>query len=559
MVAKRKYKDIARFIGVIALLFLINFVAGKKYFRLDLTQDKRFTLTDATVDLIKNLDDVVEFKVYLDGKNLPAKYVEFREEIKSKLEEFRNLNPDNIEYEFIDPHAVDNPEEFIIELRKKGLLFTNDVEKTESGVNQIQVIPGLMIYYKGNPYPVNLLKASIGKSIESIEYELVSSIKILSTPPQNKKNVGLLQGHGELFPEEIGDLSGAIFQFYNPAIVRLTDSTGHIFTDHINQTDVLLIAKPLIPFSNEEVFVLDQFVMRGGKIIWMIDQVSADTDSLRESNFFIADIKKLNIEELLYHYGVRINNTLLQDVQCSLIPAQVGVEANHEPKYQLVPWFYAPIITSENNHIINTNIDPVKLNFANTIDTIPSAHIKKTIVLSSSNHSKVLKAPYRVSLEASIYAAQNELDKKQFKDRSKAVAVLLEGSFDSYFNNRIAPGSMPFTKKSKGTKMLVISDGDIARNGFNPNNGQMEPLGMDKYLNYLFDNKKFLLNTLNYMTDDTEVIPARCKRIEMRLLNKTEVKDNKSKIQILNIALPLAFIVLFGLVYNWIRVRKYAK
>ena len=526
MVVKRKYKDIGRFLGIIALLFLINFVASKKYFRVDLTQDKRFTLTDATVNLIQNLNDVVEFKVYLDGKNLPAKYVEFREEIKSKLEEFRNLNPDNIEYEFIDPHAVEHPEEFISDLRKKGLLFTNDVEKTESGVNQIQVIPGLMIYYKGAPFPVNLLKSSIGKSIESIEYELVSSIKILSTPPQKKKNIGLLQGHGELFPEEIGDLSGSIFQFYNPAIVRLTDSTGRIFMDYIDQTDVLLIAKPLIPFSNAEIFVLDQFVMRGGKIIWMIDQVSADADSLRNSNFFIADIRRLNIEELLYHYGVRINNTLLQDVQCSLIPAQVGVEANREPKLQLVPWFYSPIVTSENNHIINTNIDPVKLNFASTIDTIPSAHIKKTILLSSSNYSKVLKAPYRVSMEASVFAAQNGLDKKTFKDGSKPLAVLLEGSFDSYFKNRITPGNMPFIKSSKETQMIVISDGDIARNDFNPNNGHMEPLGMDKYLNYLFDNKKFLLNSLNYLTNDADIIPARCKRIEMRLLNKTEVKEN---------------------------------
>ncbi len=559
MVVKRKYKDIGRFLGIIALLFLINFVASKKYFRVDLTQDKRFTLTDATVNLIQNLNDVVEFKVYLDGKNLPAKYVEFREEIKSKLEEFRNLNPDNIEYEFIDPHAVEHPEEFISDLRKKGLLFTNDVEKTESGVNQIQVIPGLMIYYKGAPFPVNLLKSSIGKSIESIEYELVSSIKILSTPPQKKKNIGLLQGHGELFPEEIGDLSGSIFQFYNPAIVRLTDSTGRIFMDYIDQTDVLLIAKPLIPFSNAEIFVLDQFVMRGGKIIWMIDQVSADADSLRNSNFFIADIRRLNIEELLYHYGVRINNTLLQDVQCSLIPAQVGVEANREPKLQLVPWFYSPIVTSENNHIINTNIDPVKLNFASTIDTIPSAHIKKTILLSSSNYSKVLKAPYRVSMEASVFAAQNGLDKKTFKDGSKPLAVLLEGSFDSYFKNRITPGNMPFIKSSKETQMIVISDGDIARNDFNPNNGHMEPLGMDKYLNYLFDNKKFLLNSLNYLTNDADIIPARCKRIEMRLLNKTEVKENKRKIQILNIALPLAFLALFGLLYNWIRVRKYAR
>ncbi|MCX6180540.1 MAG: gliding motility-associated ABC transporter substrate-binding protein GldG [Bacteroidetes bacterium] len=559
MVKQRKYKDLLRFLSIIAVLFLVNFIASKEYTRIDLTQDKRFTLTDATVKLVEGLKDVVEFKVYLDGKNLPAKYVEFREEIKSKLEEFRNLNPENIEYEFIDPHSVENPEQFVSDLRKKGLLFTNDVEKTESGVNQIQVIPGLMMYYKGQPFPVNLLKASIGKSIESIEYELVSSIKILSTPPQNKKNIGLLQGHGELFPEEIGDLSGAIFQFYNPAIVRLTDSTGQIYTEHINQTDVLLIAKPLIPFSTAEVFVLDQFVMRGGKIIWMIDQVGADNDSLRNSNFFIAGSRKLNIEELLYHYGVRINNNLLQDVQCGLIPAQVGIEANKEPKLQLVPWFYSPIISSENNHIININIDPVKLNFANTIDTIPSAHIKKTVVLSSSNYSKVLKVPYRVSLDPSIYAAQNGLDKKTFKDGSKAVAVLLEGSFDSYFKNRITPGNVSFMRSSKETKMLVISDGDIARNDFNPNNGHMEPLGMDKYLNYLFDNKKFLLNAMNYMTDDAEVIPARCKRIEMRLLNKTEVKDDKSKIQLLNIALPLVFIALFGLVYNWIRIRKYAR
>ncbi|MFM7023746.1 MAG: gliding motility-associated ABC transporter substrate-binding protein GldG [Flavobacteriales bacterium] len=559
MVKSRKYKDIVRFLTVIIVVILVNFVASKKYFRIDLTQDKRFTLTSATVDMIEKLNDVVEIKVYLDGKNLPAKYIEFREEIRAKLEEFRNLNPDNIEYEFIDPHAIDNPQEFIIKLRKEGLLFTNDVEKTENGVNQIQVIPGLMVYYKGTPIPVNLLKSSIAKSIESIEYELVSAIKVLSTSPKDKKNIGLLQGHGELFPEEIGDLSGSIFQFYNPALVHLTDSTGKIFTDHINQTDVLLIAKPIAPFSKDEIFVLDQFVMRGGKIIWMIDQVGADNDSLRNSNFFIAGSRKLNIEELLYHYGVRINQNLLQDIQCGLIPAQTGVEANRQPRFELVPWFYSPIVGSQNDHIIINNIDPVKLNFASTIDTLPSPSVKKTVLLSSSNYSKVLRTPYRVSLEPSIYALQNGLDKKTFKDKSKAVAVLLEGSFPSFFKNRIVDGGKPFIAQSKETKMIVISDGDIARNDFNPNNGQMELLGMDKYLNFLFDNKKFLMNSLNYLTDDAEIIPARCKRIEMRLLNKGEVKDDKIMIQILNIALPLVFIILFGLIYNFIRIRKYAR
>ena len=562
MVKKKtlKYKNILTFLIALGVIFAVNFIASKKYARIDLTEDDRFTLTEASENVVKKLEDVVEFKVYLEGENLPAKYVEFREEIKSRLEEFRNLNPENIEYEFIDPHAAENPEEFVASLRKKGLLFTNDVEKTENGVNQIQIIPGIIVYYKGKSYPINLLKSDIRKSIESIEYELVAAIKILTTTFQNRKNVGLLQGHGELFPEEVGDLSSSIVQFYNPAIVRLRDSVGRVDVKNLFLSDILIIAKPIAPFSEGEIYALDQYVMRGGKIIWMLDQVSADEDSLRDRNFFVATINKLNTEDLLYHYGVRVNNNLLQDLQCSVINATVGVEANGQPKNQLIPWFYAAVLNSQNNHIINKNIDPIRLNFANTIDTIPSSGITKTVLLSSSSSSKILKAPVRVGIDASVKALQEGVDKLQFKDTQKPIAVLLEGSFDSYYKNRIPPSApFEFIPKSKNSKMIVISDGDIARNRVNPYTGAVEPLGMDRKAQYFFDNKKFLMNALNYLSGDDDLIPARCKRIEIRLLNRGLVKEKKKLIQGITVGVPVLLIILSGLVYNFLRTRKYTR
>jgi len=564
MVKKKslKYKNILTFLIALGVILAVNFIASKKYARIDLTEDDRFTLTEASENVVKKLDDVVEFKVYLEGENLPAKYVEFREEIKSRLEEFRNLNPEFVEYEFIDPHAAENPDEFVASLRKKGLLFTNDVEKTENGVNQIQIIPGILVYYKGKSYPINLLKSDIRKSIESIEYELVAAIKILTTTFQNRKNVGLLQGHGELFPEEVADLSSSIVQFYNPAIVRLRDSMGRVDIKNLFLSDILIIAKPdpRAPFSEGEIYALDQYVMRGGKIIWMLDQVSADEDSLRDRSFFVANINKLGTEDLLYHYGVRVNNNLLQDLQCSVINATVGVEANGQPKNQLIPWFYAAVVNSQNNHIINKNIDPIRLNFANTIDTIPSAGITKTVLLASSNSSKILKAPVRVGIDGSVKALQEGVDKTQFKDSQKPIAVLLEGSFDSYYKNRIPPAApFEFIKKSQKSKMIVISDGDIARNKVNPYTGAFEPLGMDRKAQYFFDNKKFLMNALNYLSGDEDLIPARCKRIEIRLLDRGLIKEKKKLIQAVNVLIPVLLIVIAGLLYNFLRTRKYTR
>ncbi len=561
MVKKKsiKRKEIGLFLLSLGAIFLLNFVANKKYFRLDLTQDKRFTLTDATKSVITKLNDVVEFKVYLHGNNLPVKYVEFKEEIQNRLTEIRNLNPNNIEFEFIDPYAAEDPAEFVKSLRKQGLRFTNDVEKTENGVNQIQVIPGMMIYYKGKSLPVNLLKSDITKSIESIEYELVSTIKILSNGSKNRKNVGLLQGHGELFPEEIGDLSSEIIKFYNPALIRLRDSTGKLDVSNLFQSDILIIAKPVAPFSQDEVFAIDQYVMRGGKIIWMLDQVAADEDSLRDKNFFIANINHFNIEDLLYNYGVRVNANVVQDMQCSLINAQVGVEANGEKKNQVIPWFYSPIVSSLNNHIINYNLDPVKMNFANTIDTIPSPGVTKTVLLTTSMNTKIVKAPVRVGIDFSVNALQNGVDKKLFNEHGKPLAVLLEGNFSSYFKNRIVDPNIQVIKRSVENKMLVISDGDLARNKINPYDGRVEPLGMDKFLRYQFDNKKFLLNALNYLSGDEDMIPARCKRIQMRLLDKGKIKENKKMIQIVNVGSPVVVIILFGIVYTFIRRRKYTK
>ncbi len=546
-----------------AVLFLVNFIATKKYFRIDLTADERFTMTESTNALIKKLDDVVEFKVYLSGDNLPAKFVEFREEIKSRLEEFRGLNPNNIEYEFIDPYSVEKPEEFIKSLTEKGLQYTNVEEKTENGVKQVYVVPGVMVYYKGKELPVNLLRLDItaphiqvlNKSIESLEHELTKAIRMLKT--ERKKNVGFLQGHGELDGLQVFDLAHALSDYYNVGPVNLIDTSGYLDTHILDVLDVLVIAKPIFPFSKEELYVMDQFVMRGGITVWMIDQVHAEMDSLKYTNFFPAMTNQINTEDFLYHYGARINNNLIEDLQCAPIQIQVGKYGN-QPSFKPIPWFYSPLITTENKHIITTNLDPLKLIFASSIDTIPSPGIKKTILLSSSENTKLVSIPVRVSFDAAI----NGPDKKQFNAGKKAVAVLLEGKFTSYYKNRIPPkvNNRPTILQGKEGKIIVISDGDIGRNEIK-GGAQPEPLplGADRNNNFYFDNKKFLLNTFNYLCGDEEVIPARSKKIEMRLLDKGRIKGQERKIQILNIALPLAFIIVFGLIYNFIRVRKYAK
>jgi ABC-2 type transport system permease protein len=581
---KKKYQDILKFIGIIALLVVVNFVASKKYVRLDLTADKRFTLTDATVNLVTKLDDVVEFKVYLTGDNLPAKFVEFKEQVRSRLEEFRNLNPDNIEYEFIDPYAVENHEDFIRELTQKGLQYTNVSEKTENGTNQVYIVPGVMVYYKGRNYPVNFLNTEItanhievlNKSIQSLEHNLTTAIRILKKSKKDYKVVGFLQGHGELDGRYINDLANSLSDYYMAGPVMLTDTNGAVQLNALDGVDALVIAKPRNQedldainnikrqyfsaaeniddkmLSEEEKFVIDQFIMRGGVTVWMIDQVKAEMDSLRVTNIFPAMINKLNTEEMLYNYGVRINNNLVEDAICAPITMQVGKYGN-KPDYKQVQWVYFPMITTNNEHITTTNLDPIKLNFANTIDTIPTPGTNKTILLSTSENCKIVKAPVRVGFDVAINGAD-----KSFNQGKKPVAVLLEGTFNSYYKNRIPPFANVIGKnESKVTKMLVISDGDIAKNEFVK--GQPLPLGADMENRLYFDNKKFLLNAFNYLLGDEDIIQARSKKIQMRLLNRAMVHEKGNQIKAVNIAVPLAFIVIFGLLYNAFRTRKYAR
>ncbi len=581
---KKKYQDILKFVGIIALLIIVNFVASKKYVRLDLTADKRFTLTDATVNLVTKLDDVVEFKVYLTGDNLPAKFVEFKEQVRSRLEEFRNLNPDNIEYEFIDPYAVENHEDFIRELTQKGLQYTNVSEKTENGTNQVYIVPGVMVYYKGRNYPVNFLNTEItanhievlNKSIQSLEHNLTTAIRILKKSKKDYKVVGFLQGHGELDGRYINDLANSLSDYYMAGPVMLTDTNGKVQLNALDGVDALVIAKPRNQedldainnikrqyfsaaeniddkmLSEEEKFVIDQFIMRGGVTVWMIDQVKAEMDSLRVTNIFPAMINKLNTEEMLYNYGVRINNNLVEDAICAPITMQVGKYGN-KPDYKQVQWVYFPMITTNNEHITTTNLDPIKLNFANTIDTIPTLGTNKTILLTTSENSKIVKAPVRVGFDVAINGAD-----KSFNQGKKPVAVLLEGTFNSYYKNRIPPlANVVGKNESKTTKMLVISDGDIAKNEFVK--GQPLPLGADMENRLYFDNKKFLLNAFNYLLGDEDIIQARSKKIQMRLLNRAVVHEKGNQIKAINIAVPLAFIVIFGLLYNAFRTRKYAR
>ena len=249
---KRKNSDILKFLAIVAILIVVNFIATKKYVRLDLTADKRFTLTDATVNLISNLDDVVEFKVYLTGDNLPSKFVEFREQIKGRLEEFRNINPDNIEYEFIDPYSVENHEEFIRDLTQKGLQYTNVSEKTENGTKQVYIVPGVMVYYKGKNYPVNVLNTEIvgnhiealNKSMQNLEHNLTTAIRILKKAKKDYKVVGFLQGHGELDGRYVNDIAMALSDYYMTGPVMLTDTNGIVQKDALDEIDALVIAKP---------------------------------------------------------------------------------------------------------------------------------------------------------------------------------------------------------------------------------------------------------------------------------------------------------------------------
>lgn len=566
---KNKLNDILKFgTGILVLSFLL-LLSYFTFIKFDLTADKRFTLSDQTIELIEKLDDVVEFKIYLEGEHIPSELARVKKSLLETLEEFKSFSGDNIEFEFIDLlETIEDPDELNKELyriQQVGVTilpipFTNEKNQQD----RFNLPLGGEVFYKGNFVALPLIKGSKGsdtktyqKAIESIEYELSNALRKLVNPIS--KQVAFLQGHSELQRFELQDLSISLFEYYKTGPVWIKDETGNEQLNALATIDLLIIAKPQDEITQKEQFIIDQYIMNGGKTLWMLDGVAgAELDSLQYSEIILATPLNTGIESLLYKYGVKINTDVVEDLQCSKIPIQVTANGDGSD-FQLTPWIYNPILSTNSNHLITKNLDPVKLEFASTLDTIPVPGVKHTVLYKTSGKNRYKKSPSRIGFGETVAGIKTEL----FKAPEKPVALLLEGTFPSYFANRISPEfqknpDFKMKQESDFNKMIIISDGDIAKNWFTSQE-EMIPIGKDKFMDYFFDNKKFVMNAVNYLLDDQDYISIRSKNVQMRLLNEKKIKENKSMIQILNIVVPSGFIILLSIIFFFLRKYKYAK
>ena len=566
------------FLPPLLLVILVNILLSWVDFRIDLTQDKKHSISKETKQILTDLEDVVFIKIYLAG-DFPTEFKHLQSELLNLLTSFKSIAGDNFDYEVIDPNNTNDESEKIDlfkQLVKDGLTPTDiEIRSTSSKSSQI-IFPGALIYYKDRQQAVNFLKNSVTKqageninaSVENLEYEFIAAIHHLAK--NNIEKIAFLEGNGELTDKEVYDLTESVLQdndklSYHYAIERFNIKEFEIDSSKmeadiskqildLSSFKALIIAKPTIAFNMLEKFIIDQYIMNGGKILWLIDGVNATMDSLQKANSFIALKNDLNLDDQLFKYGVRINPNLIEDLRSTQIPIVTGY-SNNMPQQSYFPWPYYPLLFSEINHPISKGLDAIKCDFASSIDTIQNT-IKKTILLTSSKQSRINPTPAKISLGI----LQNPPPIESFNKSQLPIAVLLEGEFESVFKNRILPKeqSIDFKDKSKPTQMIVVADGDVARNSVS-NNGDIYPLGYDRFINYTYPgNKKFVMNAIHYLCDDVGLTQLKSKEIKLRLLDKEKIASNMFLIQFINIVFPLLLLLIATLLFLNFKKRKYA-
>jgi ABC-2 type transport system permease protein len=551
-------------ISLLAVL-AVNFASSFLYHRFDLTEEKRYTLTASTKKLLNGLDNTIDVEVYLTGKDLPAGIKILQNETRELLQEFRTNSKGKVTFHFFDISAIKNQqqrEEFQTNLVKKGLKPTNLEVKTSSGYSEKLVFPGAMVKSNGKEIPVQILEnqfsvgaqGSLNNSISFLEYKVANAIQKIerSHPPK----IAFLQGHGELGIEPLqGFLETLASQSFQLDKIEL--DKDKLLNNNI---DILIIAKPQDALNDYEKFLIDQYIMAGGKTMWLLDNVVCDLDSFKLAPSIVAVPRDLNLDDLLFRYGVRTEHNLVLDLYCNQIPIMESIGGSAQPK--LFPWVFYPIAINKKNHPIVKNLDPVAFKFASSLDTLNNPEVKKTILLSTSTYSRLQPTPFQIFLEG----AKQKPNPYLFNQKDIPLAVLLEGNFSSLFKNQytadlqklLAIQNVQFQPKSNANKMVVIADGDIASNDIDTK-GVPLALGYDKYSRQLFANKDFLLNCVEYLIDDNNLIDARNREVKMRLLDKAKVLEQKTRWQLITFATPLILILIFGLIYNYRRKAKYAK
>jgi len=559
-----KFRSWLQFLTAGAAIILFSCLSSFLRVRLDLTEDKRFTLSEQTRKVLKGIKNDIFIQVYLDGE-IPIPLKRLKRSVREMLDEFRIASGRKIDYEFINPSGGKNARERETQyqaLANKGLSpIRLEAGDTEGGSTQKIIFPGMIVNYNGIEVPVNFLNNSSSSyeqnilySVEGLEYEMIQTIATLSSDTINK--VAFIEGHGEIPEIETADITMNLARFFTIDRGIIGGKPGIL-----DKYAAIVIAGPEKVFNESDKLVLDQYIMNGGKVMWLFDEVAVNSDSLVYGET-AGLYRPLNIEDQLFRYGARVNPAIVQDLECVPIRLMVMSGGTRE---QVVPapWVYYPLLKPAANHPITRNLNRVKAEFANYIDTVGLDHaIRKKILLSTSKLSRTVSPPVMINLkEAELTPVE-----KDFNKSNLPVALLLEGVFPSAFKNRTISNltddkNLRIRTESKETKMIVIADADIIRNEVR-RVGLKEtalPLGQDKYTGQVFGNRDFLINCLNYLVDNNGIMELRSRELKLRLLNTSKIKTERLKWQLINITAPIIIVVLAGLLYSYFRRRNYTR
>jgi len=562
--AQNRKRSLLRLLGGLAIILILNLAGTLGFFRLDLTQEKRYTLSENTRELLRSLDDIVYFKIYLEGE-LPASYKKLQNSVHEMLDEFRAYNKSNIEYEFIDPSEGRDKRtlnDFYNELVEKGLQPAVDRQQSSTSSEQRVIWPCALVTYKTRETPVNFIQTGqktdkevlINESLESLEFNLIDAIRRLTI--REKPAIAFIDGHGEADAMQTEDITRSLTDYYTIKRIKINQKL-----DALNDLKAIIIAGPDSAYNEKDKFIIDQFIMKGGRVLWLIDGTATNMDSLQSRAETVAIANELNLEDMLFKYGVRINNNLVLDMNSCPIPVKTG-QVGDQPQFEYYNWYYFPSISNPDGHPIVKNLNAIRFEFVSGIDTVGNSSIKKTVLLSTSSSSRILNTPAIISLNV-----LTEQPSKEYFNKSKIpVAVLLEGNFNSVFANRIPPEiaedkEIGYRELGEKTRMIVVSDGDIIRNQFVMRNGQYltYPLGYDRYTGINYGNKDFILNCMNYLVDDSNLLSIRSRELKIRLLDKSLVASNKLRIQLTNVLGPVFSIIAFGFLLMFFRKLKTRK
>ncbi len=570
----KKWENILQLVILFLGLLLINILAQNYFFRLDLTAEKRYTITESSKTILENLEEPIYIEIYLEGE-LNSSFKRLQKSVKETLQEFSMYAGKNIQFTFINPEQVSsNPDEqnrYYKQLSDRGIQPTTVFETVQGKKVQKLIFPSAIVSYKNKEKAVLLLKGNrtaspqeqLNQSIENIEYELISAIQKLSK--KQKSNVAFIEGHDELSNDRLISLTQALSENYIVERLNLNQNiTNSLQSDNktsknpiqnLSQYDAIVIAKPTLSYTDNDRYQLDQYLMNGGKLLFFIDQVQMNLDSIAQGGTY-AFAYNLGLNEMIFRYGVRINQDLLQDTQSGQILVNVGQMGNNANVQRAIFPYYATT-ASFSTHPITKNMDALMFKFVSTLDSVKADGITQTPLVFSSQYSRIKKVPTLISLDE----LKLDLNPKLYQTANIPVAYLLEGEFTSAFQGRFPPegfSEKEFIQKGKDSKVLVVGDGDLLSNDFDRRTRQPLPIGYDEMSKNTYSNQEFFLNTLSYMLDEGGIITSRTKEFEIRPLDTFKIQEEKSYWQFLNLVVPNVIILVFGLAWYFWRKKKYS-